>query len=271
MPRSPSDATRFTATGPYAASGTSFGSNVSNSPTAPSGSQIAFGSPASENETPQQKIARLRAAAAAAKRGHESQFDKVVRVGRFWADRAHRVTAIGLIGLTVLSAVVATAGVGDMLVHNRRRRKEWLAEQRAKTSRDVAEARDALERGEATEDQILYLNRERVVFEVEEARRNKPGMFKRMKNMVVGESATAKDTLSASETFQSSNDTLLGGSENKGVLEAVTERVEANRRSGEQVEEAIRPFGGPLDRQAQRAANGLSDTSRSWTSWITGR
>lgn len=32
--------------------------------------------------------------------GKESQFDQVVRVGRVWADRAHRTTAWGLIGLT---------------------------------------------------------------------------------------------------------------------------------------------------------------------------
>lgn len=59
-----------------------------------------MGHGAPSGETPQQKIARLRAAAAMARTGKESTFDSVVRVGRKWADRAHRVTAYSLIGLT---------------------------------------------------------------------------------------------------------------------------------------------------------------------------
>jgi len=89
MPRSASDATRFTATGPYAAAKTPAAS-----------SSIPIGKAAPRNETPQQKIARLRAAAAQARAGQETGFDKTVRVGRRWADRAHRVTAWSLIGLT---------------------------------------------------------------------------------------------------------------------------------------------------------------------------
>jgi hypothetical protein len=94
MPRSASDATRFTATGPYAAAKSQF-----------TPSNIPIGRTAAPaGETPQQKIARLRAAAAQARLGQESQFDKVVRVGRVWADRAHRATALSLIGLTGMAA-----------------------------------------------------------------------------------------------------------------------------------------------------------------------
>ena len=180
MARSPSDATRFTATGPYASSGSSFTSNPSTSP----GSQINFGASAPQNETPQQKIARLRAAAAAAKQGHESQFDMFVRVGRRWADRAHRFTAIGLIGLTVISGMVAAAGITDMLLHNRRRRNEWLDEKRAETQVQVKEALAAQEEGRATDDQMLLINRERAAIEAAEAKRNRPGIFKRAKNAI---------------------------------------------------------------------------------------
>lgn len=90
MARSASDATRFTATTPTASS----------KPIAPSTTIKNLGRGAIPGETPQQKIFRLRAAAAAARAGKESQFDKVVRVGRRWADRAHRATAYSLIGLT---------------------------------------------------------------------------------------------------------------------------------------------------------------------------
>jgi hypothetical protein len=91
MVRSAKDATRFTATTPYASA-------------KPQGqftpAPVHMGQAAPSGETPQQKIARLRAAAARARTGKESNFDAVVRVGRRWADRAHRVTAYSLIGLT---------------------------------------------------------------------------------------------------------------------------------------------------------------------------
>jgi hypothetical protein len=77
MPRSVADATRFTPTGPVA--GTA--------------------------ETPQQRVARLREAAkkAKAEKMAGSFMDQLVDKGRLWADRAHRITAIGLIGATCMS------------------------------------------------------------------------------------------------------------------------------------------------------------------------
>ena len=66
---------------------------------------MQFGGTAPTDETPQQKIARLRAAAAQARSGQESGFDKVVIAGRRWADRAHRVTTWSLIGLTGTSKI----------------------------------------------------------------------------------------------------------------------------------------------------------------------
>ena len=281
MARSPSDATRFTSTGPYASSSTSFGSNTANAstPAASTGSQISFGAPAPAGETPQQKIARLRAAAAAAKVGHESRFDSVVRVGRVWADRAHRFTAVSLIGLTVISGMVAAAGISDMLLHNRRRKTEWLAEKRATEAKEVAEARIALEEGRATQDQILFINRERAKFEAAEAKKNRPGIFRRTTNWMFSGLSSEEQKggklgagiSNAVNVTQPSQEVLLGAQEDRGVLQAVEEQVAANRRSGEKVEEVLRPIGGPLDREAQRTANVMADTGKSWVSWVTGR
>ena len=54
-----------------------------------------------EAETPAQKVARLRAARAAAKEQIQfSKWDRIVVVGREWADRLHRVFTIGMILLT---------------------------------------------------------------------------------------------------------------------------------------------------------------------------
>ncbi|RPB09680.1 hypothetical protein P167DRAFT_547803 [Morchella conica CCBAS932] len=83
-PRSVADATRFTATGPHAFT------------RAPPTS----GSSGGGGETPQQRVARLREAANRAKMDQVGMFDRIVDRGRVWADRAHKVVAIGLIGAT---------------------------------------------------------------------------------------------------------------------------------------------------------------------------
>jgi hypothetical protein len=81
MPRSVADATRFTPTGPHA---------------------FTQASVASGGETPQQRVARLREAARKAKteKAAGSAFDRILDRGRIWADRAHRVVAVGLMGAT---------------------------------------------------------------------------------------------------------------------------------------------------------------------------
>lgn len=198
----------------------------------------------------------------------------MIRIGRSVADRAHRVTAIGLIGMTVVTAMVATAGITDMLLHNRRRRNEWLAEKQAQSARDLREAQRALAQGAATEDQMLLINRERAAQESEEARRNRPGVFKRATGWVFGglEKEEKKGgRLGAGMNAPAVREELLGEKEDRGVLQAVEEKVEENRRAGERVEEVLRPLGGPLDRQAEAATRSVEQAGRSWSSWIMGR
>ncbi|KAM0720459.1 hypothetical protein Q7P37_004595 [Cladosporium fusiforme] len=266
--RTPSDATRFTSNGPPTAAPSS----------ATAGSQINFGQ-APPNETAQQKIARLRAAAANAKRGKESGFDTAVRVGRVWADRAHKATAFSLIGLTIVAGVVATAGITDMLMHNRRRRNEWLAEKKAQSAAELLEARKAKNMGTITEDQMLLINRERVREAAEAEKKSQPGMFKRAGSYLFGGlekeeqkggklgAAAAK----AEEAVQPVKEQLLGQNEDLGVLKSVEQKVASHRREGERLEEIVKPLGGPLDRQAESAAQAAASSGKSWTSWLTGR
>lgn len=272
MVRSPSDATRFTATGPYASSSNSFAQN-----TPGQFNQIDFGS-APAGETPQQKIARLRAAAAAAKLGKESKFDSAVRVGRIWADRAHRITAVSLIGLTVVSGAVATAGITDMLMHNRRRRNEWLAEQQIKSARELSEAKQALAGGVATDDQVLLINRERAADAAAEAQKNRPGMFKRATNWLFsglsqeeqkgGRLGTTAAATGPGATMAHVKDETAGQQHDRSVLQAVEDKIEPHRRQGEKVQELLNPVGGPLDRQAQQTTDAVSDSSKGWFNWL---
>lgn len=282
MARSASDATRFTSTGPHAATKPPTGAtNFSANPAMPSSAtQINFGaSPTPSGETPQQKIARLRAAAALAKRGKESTFDKTIRIGRVWADRAHRVTAISLIGFTVVATVVATAGITDMMLHNRRRRKEWFAEKQAESAREYAVAKQAESYGVATEDQMLLINRARVAMESEEAKKNRPGMFKRAGTwlgLAEEDKKSGRLSQTAASTTELVADSVQQGAESvakegRGVLHAVEQKVEENRRHAEHLQQTANPSGGLLDRQAQLAADSVTDRTRSWTSWTSWR
>ncbi|KAF2210184.1 hypothetical protein CERZMDRAFT_91192 [Cercospora zeae-maydis SCOH1-5] len=284
MARSPSDATRFTATGPYASS-----TFTSAAPGATTSSRIDFGS-APANETPQQKIQRLRAAAARAKQGRETTFDKSVRIGRVWADRAHRFTALSLIGLTILSGAVATAGVTDMILHNRRKRKEWLAQKQIEHARELAIATQAASQGTATEDQVLLINRERNAREAELEKQNRPGMFKRASNWLFqdlskeeqkgGRLGAASSSAAAAAAAAAAAGTIAQKTEfaadevkeeARHVLQAVEDKVEQHRRQGENVPEMLVPAGGPLDRQAQVAVDNASQSGKGWVSWLTGR
>ncbi|KAI9804838.1 MAG: hypothetical protein M1825_001206 [Sarcosagium campestre] len=172
MPRSAADATRFTATGPHAHSNPHLSASAPPRPPPPSSS--APPPPPSSNqlphETPQQKVARLRAAAQQARLSKVSTFDKVVVSGRTWADRVHRFAALGLIGITALSGVYAAVALTDMLMFNRRKRNEWLADQKARYPQLLAEARHADEQGQATDEQRRLLVMEDRIRQAEQDR-----------------------------------------------------------------------------------------------------
>jgi hypothetical protein len=89
MSRSPKDSTRFTATGVWAH-------------TRPGGraTTLQFADPAPKNETPQQKVKRLREAANRAKMAQVTRWDYMYLYGRMAADAAHRFTVYGLIFAT---------------------------------------------------------------------------------------------------------------------------------------------------------------------------
>jgi hypothetical protein len=96
MPRSATDATRFTSTTPHASA---------KPPTAnilPRGNTPTR-KPGPPGETAQEKIRRLRAAADRARDAQVTPLDKLLVRGRVWADRAHRFTALSLIGATCMS------------------------------------------------------------------------------------------------------------------------------------------------------------------------
>jgi hypothetical protein len=89
MSKSPKESTRFTATGVWAH-------------TRPGGraTTLQFADPAPKNETPQQKVKRLREAANRAKMAQVTRWDYMYLYGRMAADATHRFTVYGLIFAT---------------------------------------------------------------------------------------------------------------------------------------------------------------------------
>lgn len=104
-PRSVSDATRFTAATPHASSKAAaprFAAPRSGRGAAPGGGGGGSGGNAGPGivETPEQRVARLRAAHRRAKEAQVSRFDKVVDAGRRVFDSAHKITVYGIVLFT---------------------------------------------------------------------------------------------------------------------------------------------------------------------------
>ncbi|KAH6842664.1 cytochrome oxidase c assembly-domain-containing protein [Chaetomium sp. MPI-CAGE-AT-0009] len=161
-PRSVSDATRFTATTLHASSKTATPpprftpSKGGPLRPPPGGSSGGSGGPAMF-ETPEQKVARLRAAHDRAKAAEVSKFDKIVDASRKVFDSAHKVTVAGLIGFTVLAGLVTAYTAFDMIMYNKKRSAEWLEAQRKIEADSLEAARIAYMTGKANEEQIALV------------------------------------------------------------------------------------------------------------------
>lgn len=138
-PRTVKDATRFTSTVPHATSKT-----VQRTARIP-------------GETPEQRVRRLRQAHLAAQNAQVSKADKIIDAGRRFFDVAHRWTVGGIVTFTVVAGVVSVYSVWDMVQYNRARRAEWIEAQKRLEADELAMARLAYIKGEATEDQILLV------------------------------------------------------------------------------------------------------------------
>lgn len=104
MPRSATDATRFTSTTPHASAIPPSAANLQSSSSLQKQQQQRKAGAGPVGETPLEKVKRLRAAADRARDAQISTFDKLIVRGRVWADFAHRATTLFLIGATGMLA-----------------------------------------------------------------------------------------------------------------------------------------------------------------------
>ncbi|KAF4335060.1 cytochrome oxidase c assembly domain protein [Fusarium beomiforme] len=138
-PRSVKDATRFTSTIPHATSKT------------------AQRTPRIPGETPEQRVRRLRQAHLAAQNAQISKTDRIIDASRKFFDVAHRWTVGSIVVFTAVAGVVSLYSVWDMVQYNRARRAEWIEAQKRLEADELAMARLAYIKGEATEEQILLV------------------------------------------------------------------------------------------------------------------
>ncbi|KAF4621545.1 hypothetical protein G7Y89_g14529 [Cudoniella acicularis] len=279
MPRSATDATRFTSTTPH----------VSAKPP-PGGiplKSLPNRTPGPKGETPQEKVRRLRAAADRARNAEVSTFDKIIVRGRAWADRAHRITALSLIAATFIAGGVTVYALGDMMIHNRRKRAEFFAEQKALHTSAMQNAQRALEFGTATEDQIAFLSREREhdaqVAALEKTKAEKKGIFKRGKEWLFsglkkeeeGEDVGTSERRLGYEGLSEEDDTL--GERESDIVRAIEEKKMAISEKVKQAfenEKEKQRTGGPLDRLGTAPKDGASEEqpkAGGWTSFMTRR
>ncbi|MCJ1386498.1 hypothetical protein MMC17_009624 [Xylographa soralifera] len=299
MSRSAVDATRFTATSPHAyskpstlrsaASNTFSPSSYPRVHALPRNAKHQYPPPAgptakpSVSETAAQKVARLRAAHAMQKEAQISTWDRVVVRGRVIADAAHRFTALGLIGLTVLAGGVATFALGDMIVYNRRKRKSFFAEQHMLLEQRLAEARQAAANGTADDDQMLLINRERAADEAEEARKARKGPLSIVTGLFTTKGLKEEDNGDGlellgeeglrkmgeeSSIIQPGGETTIQDQEVPRV--SISHEVEEKRREGEQKLLVVRAKGGPLDQMAEQAT-AAAKSKGGWTKWVTSK
>lgn len=174
-----------------------------------------------------------------------------------------------------------------MLMHNRRKRSEWLATQQANHRAKLDEARAQLAAGHSiTEDQMLLLNQERAAQEAAAAQQNKKGIFGRAKDALlksVPDEEVKGGKIGAAAAAAAARDGL-DDAQNKvahlGIVSAVEEKVDQGKRMVETGLEHVNRTasdattavaGGPLDREAKAATDAVAKQSKSWADWIMRR
>ncbi|KAK5662319.1 hypothetical protein OQA88_8225 [Cercophora sp. LCS_1] len=151
-PRSVSDATRFTAATPHASS-----RPAEPRFSGPSGTRPSKSGGGAILETPEERVARLRAAHQRAVQSRVSRFDKFVDGGRRFFDSAHKVAVMGLIGFTVIAGMATAFTAYDMLRYNKKRKAEFIEAQKKLEADSLEAARLAYMTGKATEEQIALV------------------------------------------------------------------------------------------------------------------
>lgn len=262
------DATRFTATGVWAH-------------TRPGGraTTLQFADPAPKNETPQQKVKRLREAANRAKMAQVTRWDYAYLYGRMAADAAHRFTVYGLIFATGCVGVLAVFSIGDMIVYNRRKRAIYFAAQEREQAAILAAAREAVAAGTASPAQtalVVGIAEEEEAMEKKKAERKAPS---KLMWWLHGDWKEEKLLEEQRRAALAEFKRLEAEGASEGGVESVTRAVqEAREKVADKVSSTLSTGaataapvkGGPLDQEAASAAQKVEEKGKGWLGWMWG-
>ncbi|KAJ5677340.1 uncharacterized protein N7477_002973 [Penicillium maclennaniae] len=269
MSRSAADATRFTATGPYASSksnGTpyelpSFMKQQGNTAPQPKTPQMG---PDGKPETPKQKVERLRAQARAARMTQSSSgMYRAIEVGRRVANKAHKGMVYSLIIASGVCGVLTAYSMVSLTLYNRRQRTLWIERE----TEILKQARIAQANGVATPEQIELVKQDDIdeIFKRKKAEEKaqrpwakaKRFLFDKMNPEDAGTVAVQASTAATS----------VADAPQTSVVEA----VKAKQAFDAAAAKTGSPMPGQLDVMAENAERAAKEKTRSWTSWLTGR
>jgi hypothetical protein len=162
-----------------------------------------------------------------------------------------------------LRLIVCSAAIGsvymvvvgtEMMIYNRRKRREWSAERESVKAKLLFEAQQAARDGTATEEQITLLAQEREFREKQEekirARLAQKGIMTRMSELLIGD-------------LKKEDDAAKKADAPSGVVDAVA--TVATEQPNTQTK------GGLLDELGQETAQAATQKSKSWSDWIMRR
>lgn len=223
-------------------------------------------------ETPEQKVARLRAAHHAAKNAKVSSLDRVISGSRRLFDSAHRFTIIGLISFTAIAGVLTAYTAVDMMRYNKQRKIEFLEAQQQMDADSLEAARLAFMRGDASPQQTALVEASRA--ERAQAQSQESEFFK-VPSLLSTPKPTETESWAQRKLASSEEGSTPGSSQRRLGYESLSEEddapglresdlvraVEDRALSVLERERANQRAGGPLDRiglEGQQAPAGKS-------------
>ncbi|KAK2873333.1 hypothetical protein FQN49_002429 [Arthroderma sp. PD_2] len=238
MSRSAADATRFTATGPYAYSKSSMSSPSS---TKWSGLKVRSSQPSQPSsgqgaqETAKEKVERLRAQARANRISKSfSPMDRIVHSGRTWADRFHRAAVFSLITASGIAGALTIYSITSLIMHNRRQRDLFIE----KELNRLLDARKAYVAGTATQEQLELLQKEKAADEEKRIRDElkKQTMFYKARSWLFdGPGAVNATSSDAAPNTQSSEIPDLKAAQTSVALPSEPRASEGHQAQGSEV------------------------------------
>ena len=151
----------------------------------------------------------------------------------------------------MITGVVTTYTLTDMIIYNRRKRNAWLADQvRNKEELITAAIQNEKAGRPLTEDQELALNNERARFEAEERKKAKGGIVKRLVTPLA-------DLFARLKSSESGEEEPLGEEEGRGgLVDRVGQRV---YEVEEEMVDGVQNTEGEVVQGVRRAERGLKE------------